>query len=202
MGSSDSLYVLLKRVFSYFPVIDIDENYALVQHDEKYAADYFEFYNQPEVKKYLPDSLIPHTLDHAKEEMRYLRNIFTKKECVYWAIIDKKQDKLIGGCGFHQWSIMHGRIEIAYDLSTEYWRRGIMKNAIKLCLQFAFSQMAVTRVQATLVPENIPSINLLEKTHFTNEGTLKKYKFFKGAFTDVVMMSLVYEDYLSFYHGK
>jgi ribosomal-protein-alanine N-acetyltransferase len=202
MSQSEEAKKILDEIFNEFQAFSVNNTYYLRQYREKDATLYHKFYNSPEVAKYLPDSMIPKDIEVAKDEIKYWQDIFKRRECVYWAIAKKDNDELVGGCGFNQWSRYHGRIEIAYDLMPEYWRQGIMKQALPIIIQYAFIKMRVTRIQATIVDDNIRSRRLLEDhLGFTYEGTLRKYKFFKGQFIDVLMFGLTIEDFMKKY-GK
>lgn len=198
MSNTEETRKILDEIFGKFPVLNIDDNYYLRQLDAKDASLYYKFYNEPDIKKYIPDSMVPSTVEHAKEEIEYIRNIYKNRECIYWAIARKDNNELVGGCGFNQWSRYNGRIEIAYDLRSEYWGRGIMKRALPIIIAYAFLKLKVTRIQATMLPDNIQSRSLLEKhIGFKHEGLLRKYKFFKGNFADILMFSYTLEDFIS-----
>lgn len=185
----------MQKLFAAFPVIDLDDTYYLRRFKLSDAEGYHEFYNQPEVAKFLPDSMVTKNIEHATQEITDIIDAFNKKETIYWAIAQKSDDKIIGGCGFHDWNRFHLRMEIAYDLHPNYWRKGIMQKAIRAVLKFAFSYMGVVRITATTVNENDASNNLLLKLGFKYEGVLRKYKFFKGKMIDVMFFSYIINDF-------
>ena len=103
---------------------------------------------------------------------------------------------MIGTIGFESWSTYHHRIDIAYEMNPDYWRRGIATMAVKKACQFAFEHLMINRIEAYVLPSNTPSMALLEKLEFTFEGTLKEYRRFKGKFTDVSCLSLTHAEYI------
>lgn len=185
----------IDELFAKFPVLEVNDTIILRRFSRKDAQDYLEFYSIPEVNKFIPDSMIPKNLEEAELEVKNIIDSFNSKQDFYWAIADKETNKLIGGCGFHDWNRFNFRNEIAYDLHPNYWRKGIMQLCIKEILKFAFLEIGVLRVQATTVKENDASNNLLLKVGFKYEGVLRKYKFFKQNMVDVMMFSYTIEDF-------
>ncbi|WP_244897166.1 GNAT family N-acetyltransferase [Candidatus Coxiella mudrowiae] len=64
----------------------------------------------------------------------------------------------------------HYRAEICYDLSRDYWDRGIMTKALRKVIEFCFKKIAVPRIEAITLKENSASIATLKKTGFSWEG--------------------------------
>lgn len=185
----------LEQAFASFPVLNINNDFVLRQFKKSDAKNYFNFYQIPEINMFVPDIMIPRNVEEAEFEIAGINQSFSSKQTIYWAIAEKKTDRLIGGCGFHDFVPFNKRIEIAYDLHPEFWRRGIMLQAIKEIVKFGFLQMGLERIQATAVEENIASINLLLKFGFQKEGLLRKYKFFKNKMTDILIFGYTKDDF-------
>lgn len=185
----------IEEAFTSFPVLEIDSEFVLRQFKKGDAKNYYEFYNIPEVNIFIPDVMIPRNIEEAEFEIVGIKQAFEAKQTIYWAIVEKKTDRLIGGCGFHDFVRFNRRIEIAYDLHPDFWRRGIMTKALKEIIKFGFMHMGLERIQATTIQENTASINLLLKLGFQKEGLLRKYKFFKNKMTDILMFGYTKEDF-------
>jgi ribosomal-protein-alanine N-acetyltransferase len=181
--------------FESFPVLDINDKFILREFKKDDVKDYFDLYTIPEINRFIPDAMIPKTHEDASLEIESIIQSFKGRQTIYWAIAEKETNKLIGGCGFHDWNRFNFRIEIAYDIHPDYQRRGIMLASIREVLKFAFMQMGVARVQATTVKENDASNNLLLKCGFKYEGLLRKYKFFKNKMTDILIFSYTFDDF-------
>jgi len=63
-------------------------------------------------------------------------------------------------------------------------------------VQYGFEKMGLNRIEGMSLPENIPSIKLLKKLGFQEEGTLREYAFFRGQFRDFKMFSLLKKDFI------
>lgn len=183
------------ELFAEFPVLQVNDKVILREFSRDDVKEYFEFYSRPEVNEFIPDTMIPHDEEEAALEIETIIQSFKCRQTVYWAIAEKETGKLIGGCGFHDWNRYNFRIEIAYDLHPNYWRRGIMMACLKKIIEFAFMQMGVVRIQATTVEHNPASNAMLLKFGFQYEGLLRKYKFFKNRMIDVMMFSYTIQDF-------
>lgn len=185
----------ISQMFQTFPFMQLNENIILRRFELKDVKRYFEFYNIPEVSKFIPDGMVPNTLQEAQREVQAIIQTFDNKQTFYWAIAEKITDKLIGGCGFHDWNRYNARIEVAYDLYPDYWRKGIITACLEKILKFGFMEMGVIRIQATTVIENEASNQLLLKFGFKYEGLLRKYKFFKNQMVDILIFSYTIDDF-------
>lgn len=171
-----------------FPILELDKKFYLREQVAKDAEAFFEYYTDPEVAKYIL-ATNPKTLSEASAEVQYCHSLFYKKQGIYWTIAKKSDDKMIGAVGLYINS-NHLRAEICYDLSRNYWRRGIMSLALSKIIDFSFKEIGVNRLEALTVESNIASIAVLEKLGFTREGILKNYRFFQQKSHDVLMLGL------------
>ncbi len=188
----------VERIFNSFPVININENLVLRQITYDDCNEYYDYMKDEDVIRYVPEECIPRSLERVKEEIDYNLDLFRYRRSIYWVIALKENNRLIGSCGFNYWNRDHRRGEISYDLNKNYWGQGIMSEAIKAILGFAFSQMELHRVEATVTPTNKASINVLKKAGFQKEGILREQKLLHGKFEDAIIMSLLQREYLKF----
>jgi [ribosomal protein S5]-alanine N-acetyltransferase len=110
------------------------------------AKDMFEYSSNPEVTKYL--SYDHKSIDDAE---KYIKNKIEKYdlgECMIWGIEYKENRKYIGACGFTHWDTENNSAEIAYSLSQDYWRKGIMSEIVDKLFQFGFEKMSLNRIEA------------------------------------------------------
>lgn len=181
------------RLSDRFPEIDL-RDIILRELSEKDAPYYYKYLSDPLANKFLSDNDIPKNISEAKIELEYWQSLFKNGSSIYWGIAKKSNNELIGTCGFNSWSIIHERVEISYDLSRKYWRKGIMTRSLRAICDFSFIRMNIKRIQATVVHENIASIKLLEKLGFSTEGNLRFYCKLRGVSKNSYMYSLLYSD--------
>ena len=85
--------------------------------------------------------------------------------------------------------------EIGYWLGKKYWRKGIMKEAIKLILNFGFKKLKLVRVYARIMHPNIFSAKLLEKSGFQCEGRTRKTTLRRGKWMDDLVYSILSNEF-------
>ncbi|MBN9543157.1 MAG: GNAT family N-acetyltransferase [Alphaproteobacteria bacterium] len=158
-----------------FPVLDLDSRITLRELSVEDAQEYYIFMNHPDVSKYLASEDIPTSIEHAKHELNYWIGLFRNKYSIYWGIVLKEDNRLIGTCGFNNWNFRHDRAEISYDINPDFWNQGIATKVSKKLTEFAFKEMNVIRVQATVEKSNYASMRVLAKSGYVKEGTLKQY---------------------------
>jgi ribosomal-protein-alanine N-acetyltransferase len=97
-----------------------------------------------------------------------------------WAIARGDDDVLVGTCGYNQWHAAEGTAELAYDLSSSYWRRGLMSAAVRTVVEWSFRMGYLSRVEAFVMTTNEPSIALLERVGFQRERMLEGHRMARG----------------------
>lgn len=90
--------------------------------------------------------------------------------------ISLDSDELIGDIGIHYIDNDY-QIEIAYTLSPKYQGKGYATEALKAVIDYMFTKEKKHRISASVDPNNLKSIRLLERMSFRKEGHfLKSYR--------------------------
>ncbi|MFK7786620.1 MAG: GNAT family N-acetyltransferase [Crocinitomicaceae bacterium] len=114
------------------------------------------------------------------------------KTFLYFQLIEKESDTVIGWCGYHTWYTQHDRAEIGYGLvSGQYMRKGIMTEALSSVIEYGFDEMNLHRIEAFASPTNVPSVKLLEAHNFQKEGVLKEHYLKDGIYEDSAVYGLI-----------
>ncbi|MGD8464431.1 MAG: GNAT family protein [Anaerolineae bacterium] len=139
------------------------------------------------------------TIGQAQRLVKARRQAFYKEAGVRWAITRRGQSNgVIGSCGCYNLHKTFCSMEIGYDLHPDFWRQGIMSEALEAMLTFCFGKrflIPLNRVVALTELENLASIGLLLKLGFQPEGIHREYGFWKGTFRDVRSFSLLRRDW-------
>ncbi|MBL7764808.1 MAG: GNAT family N-acetyltransferase [Chitinophagaceae bacterium] len=95
------------------------------------------------------------------------------------------EGEAVGGIGIHpQQDIYRKNAELGYWLGKDYWGKGIITEAIRLMLPYAFQHWDIERIYARPYGRNLGSQKVLEKNGFTLEARLPQTIFKLGQFED------------------
>lgn len=86
------------------------------------------------------------------------------------------------------------KAEIGYWLAKPYWGQGIMTDAVKAYVRYAFDYLQLLRLTAHVLEMNIGSTRVLEKNGFKLEGHLRKHFCKNGELLDVRFYGLLKEE--------
>lgn len=176
--------------FDTFPDITT-ERLQLRQIQTSDAEALFSYFSKDEVTQFF-DLPTFKTIQEAHDLIKSWHERYSRNDSIRWAICLKNQpEKLIGTCGFHNFSPEHFRAEIGYELHPDYWRKGMMSEAIRAIIPFGFNTFRLNRIEAFIDPDNVSSRKLLEKVNFDSEGVLHDYFFEKGTFVDAEIFALL-----------
>lgn len=109
-------------------------------------------------------------------------------------IFDKRRaqkPELIGGL-----TLSNVRYAVACHANLGYWMgkqfsgQGNMSQAVALAGEFAFDHLRLNRLQAAILPKNLPSRRVLEKNGFVEEGFSEHYLKINGRWEDHVLFGL------------
>lgn len=157
--------------------------------------DWMAVWNSLGVLDYLVDFARNPDDEDGQEIIRWAEKIFAEQSGIRWAIALKPSDRLIGTCGFHIYNRHNRRAEIGYELHSDYWRRGIMSEALGALLRFCFDGLKLHRVEADVTEGNAASAALLKKMGFTLEGVWRERVQWRGRFHSLWQFGILAPDY-------
>ena len=130
-----------------------------------------------------------HTLLYGDSDVRhYTGGVSTKEETrsqiqryiddqrtngyAYWAVIERESGALVGEVGLKPLNDDGPDVELGYAFGKGYWRRGYALEAAFAVLEAGFSDLGLTRVVATVEPNNARSRRVLRRLGFAPAGTV------------------------------
>lgn len=109
--------------------------------------------------------------------------------------IRKDDGEMIGAAGADSFKVGSShRAEIGYWLARPYWGRGIMTDAVRAYVRYAFGELGLLRLTAHVLAFNVGSSRVLEKNGFRLEGRLRKHFRKEGRLHDAHYFGLLKED--------
>ena len=158
----------------------------IISTDQQYI---FEGLSNGSVIKYYGVSF--QTFEATMHQMEWYENLLNTETGIWWGICFQGSNELIGACGFNNISIEHNKTEMGYWLLPAYWKKGIMIEVIPSIIKYAFNQLKLHRIEATVETGNLSSNNLLRKLGFEYEGTLKECELKNEKFIDLEYYALI-----------
>lgn len=108
----------------------------------------------------------------------------------FWLSLPGQPDQIIGMANLSQ--ISRGCFQscfLGYQMDRAFLRRGYMTEALTLVLSLTFGPLGLHRVEANVMPRNIPSLALLEKLGFHREGLALRYLKIQGQWEDHIHLA-------------
>lgn len=172
-------------------IITTDRLY-LSPFKESDAADFYEYAKNPNVGPiagWAPHKSVEDTLE--------IMNAWFMHENA-WTIRFKDQEKMIGVIALeHDKYRPDARSkEIGYSLSEAYWGQGIMTEAAKAVMKYAFEELDLEIIGICTGEVNKRSQRVIEKCGFRYEGKIRKtYEVYDGTLRDSLVFSILREEY-------
>jgi len=83
---------------------------------------------------------------------------------------------------------------VGYWIGPDFARQGFMREALGLVVNFAFSELDISRIEAACLPENEASRGVLEKAGFKYEGVAQSYLQIAGRWRTHVLYARLRDD--------
>lgn len=112
----------------------------------------------------------------------------SRDEAYAFLIFDQTSDQLLGGItlgGVRRGVSQTGTL--GYWMGSVHAGKGRMTRAVAAIVDFGFTKLRLHRVEAACIPDNAPSIQVLERNGFTREGYARGYLKIDGAWRDHVL---------------
>ena len=133
--------------------------------------------------------------DKARDSFEYARKAWAKKARIKWGIRLKEGGGLIGQCELFDFT-NQSKAEIGYWLGAAYHGQGLMTECLHAVIGYGFGTMGLHRIYARTSVENAPSIAMLKKVGFVQEGILRQDDGRDGAWSDTALMAVLKSDIL------
>ncbi|MFI5451650.1 GNAT family N-acetyltransferase [Pedobacter sp. UC225_61] len=181
---------MLQLNFPSFPVLET-ERLLLREHALTDADTLFALRTNENVMRFI-DRERPKTVKDIETFIATFNDGFKQGQHLAWVIALKENPtQMIGSIGYWRANLANYRAEIGYMLHPNYWRKGIISEALNATIAFGFNQMKLHTIQANINPGNDASRQILLKHGFVKEAYFKEDYYFNGKFLDSEIYSLL-----------
>ncbi len=146
----------------------------------------FELYESSKVPSYYTTEFQANNLHNEFQaclSRKYIRfYVFTKDD----------PNTIIGTVSFGNFREMpYSDTTIGYKFDSDYRNMGYATEAVDFCISTVFNEFHVHRIEALILPTNLPSIRLVTRLGFDYEGTAKQNLRVNGAWRDHEQYSII-----------
>jgi ribosomal-protein-serine acetyltransferase len=106
----------------------------------------------------------------------------------------RSNDDLVGVVGLDNCVHMHKNCDLGYWLCEAATGYGLMTEAARVCIRFAFEVVGIHRIRCAAATENGPSRRVIERLGFRREGTARSAEALNGHWVDHAVYSLLASD--------
>jgi ribosomal-protein-alanine N-acetyltransferase len=134
----------------------------------------------------------PHaTLADSEAYLRMALTLYEGGNEALWGIVSKEEGQVVGTCGLYDIDLRHGTAALGYVLALRLRGRGLMPEAMRAVLGWAFGPLGLHRVQGVCRVDNDPSTRVMEKLGLRPEGVMRGCRVVKGTRIDMKMYAIL-----------
>lgn len=174
----------------------IGPNVQLRPLEEADAELFLPWLNDPEMRRVLPAQRYPKSL---KAEREWIATMIAQQDPprhLVWAIERRSDGQVIGSVGVHAIDWARRRAMTGIFLFPEAMRgKGYGTEAKKLVIDYAFGELDLHTLWATVIEGNAASERALEKQGYRRGGVLRKSTIVKGVRRDEIYYDVTREDW-------
>lgn len=139
-----------------------------------------------------------YTTNFQKASLKYEYNLTMKLQEVRFYVFRKENPSFIIGtvCFHHILSAFYSSCEVGYKFSSAFHHHGYASEALQKGMEIMFTDVHLHRIMAWVLPDNMPSIRLLESNGFVCEGLCKDYLYLHDHWADHLQYRLLAQDFV------
>ena len=138
------------------------------------ASNMFEYLSQEEVVRYLPIKIHKSVIDTKRFIRSYFISSYKRGNINHWAIIDKRNNNLVGNIGFNDISVNDKEGEIGICINPKYWGHDIATELTKYPLMYGFKFLKLEKIIAISYEENPKTRKSLTNCGFKHVKTFNR----------------------------
>jgi len=141
------------------------------------------------LRKWLP--FVDYTRE-IEDSIRFIKALYRDEENVY---VLNYQNNFAGLIGFRGTDNFNKKAEIGYWLSEPFQKKGIVTNAVKTLVKYAFTELDINRIEINCAEKNEASKRIPQKLGFLLEGIEREGELLSdGLFANLERYSLLKSD--------
>jgi [ribosomal protein S5]-alanine N-acetyltransferase len=134
----------------------------------------------------------PYTKDFARHYL--IEDEVPEPGIFNFAIAFRESDELAGSINCRV-DTRHCSAELGFWMGRPFWGCGLCTEAVKAIVHYGFTTLALNRIHAAHLGENIASGRVLAKCAMKKEGCLRQAVWKDGKYHDLIEYGILREDY-------
>ncbi len=144
------------------------------------------------LRKWLP--FVDYTRE-IEDSIQFIKAVKDNEEAVF---VLNYQNSFVGLIGFRATDMSNKKTEIGYWLSEPFQKKGIVTNAVKALIEYAFNELDMNRIEINCAVGNETSKHIPQKLGFILEGLEREGELLSdGLFVNLERYSLLKNDHLN-----
>lgn len=153
-------------------------------------AQFLDINGDDEVTRYLPYPTWK-SMDDAWAWYHRMHGLIAQGTIAYDVVIEKASGQVVGGVLLRDLDGDPGKLEVGYVLGRAHWGKGLMREAVRAMIDYAFEKPAMRRIEAHIDGRNFGSQRLVESLGFQREAVLRDHWLDKGEVSDSLIYGLL-----------
>ena len=116
------------------------------------------------------------------------------RTCYMFTICDDNNEP-VGYTGLQDINYAHGNGVVFIYVKKELRKKGLGIRAIALMLDLSFLQLRLHRITTYVFEHNQPSLALIKRSGFVEEGRMRQACFFDGDYRDLVVVGMLKDEW-------
>lgn len=175
--------------------LPVSESVVLIQLQPEHAP---ALYNQLDTSRKSLRRFLPWVDYNTQQEhtLRFIEMMLRKaedREALAMGIW--YQGELGGVIDLHGWDHQLEKAEIGYWLGENFRGKGLVVNACKVLITFAFESLKLNKLEIRFAMQNTSSAQIPIRLGFSKEGILRHSAKLHGQYVDTVVMGILKQDW-------
>jgi RimJ/RimL family protein N-acetyltransferase len=171
---------------TFYPFITGPRIYLRDVRPSDVGERYYRWMNDPEITQFLESRFLPNSMASLEA---YVKGKQDDSSEIFLALLVKDGRQHIGNIKLGPIDWIHRIADIGILIGEKaFWGKGYATEAIQLITGYAFDTLNLHKVAAGCYTINPGAIRTFEKAGFEIEGVRKEHAFYKGVYTDLVLL--------------
>lgn len=149
--------------------------------------------NDPETEKTTVGGNMPVS---EYQQMKWYESAVTSRDVLRFTIEELETGKAVGLYSAMKIDWQNRSIFVSYKIASDSRGKGLATDAQFAFFRYAFEEMGMHKIDGSVLEFNTGSKRVADKTGMKREGIKREAVFKNGRFYDLVLLGVLYEDYL------